>query len=515
MAIRKFLFMNGTEGFAQEQASSDELSIGKLTLVGINGVAIDAGAATVSNLAAPVTSTDAARKFEVDAAADAAANALADEVDAREQAELALQGAIDDEAQARADADSALEDAYIAADAVVLSSANAYTDSVASGFYVKDPAKAVATANITLSGPQTIDGVSLVAGDRVLVVGQDDATKNGIYVVAASAWSRSGDANSDAEVKDGMSVWIEQGTDNKDSTWVLTTNNTIVLGTTELSFRQFSGLGQIVAGDGLAKSGNTISVNVGNGTEISGDAVVVKLASNPGLKFTDGALDAKVDGTRAMAKDADGLFLKLESDAGMEFDAVNGGLELKLVSSDRLTKSSSGLDVVGLPSAFKIDGTAVNSGVTAARLTELVTNTAPVTYHFHSDVKQLGNFAPASTTTLAIGTALYAAGGASAGAGIVNVAAGACTDAAKSRIIGLVTAETTVNGGSNATFQYLTHGIVGGLSGLSSGVPYYLGSAGTPVAYASLTSGDRVIRLGYAVSATELFVAVQDMGLKA
>lgn len=137
----------------------------------------------------------------------------------------------------------------------------AYVDSVAQGFDVKASVRAVATANITLSGTQTIDGVSCVAGDRVLVAGQSTASGNGIYVVAAGAWSRSSDADTSAEVTAGMFTWATEGTAFADSGWVLTTNDAIVLGTTALTFQQFSGAGQITAGAGLTKSGNTLAVD--------------------------------------------------------------------------------------------------------------------------------------------------------------------------------------------------------------------------------------------------------------
>jgi hypothetical protein len=136
----------------------------------------------------------------------------------------------------------------------------AYVDAARSGLDVKQSVRVATTANITLSGAQTIDGVSAVAGDRVLVKNQSTASQNGIYVVAAGSWSRATDADSDVKVTAGMFVFVTEGATNADSGWVLTTNDTIALGTTGLAFAQFSGAGQITAGDGLTKSGNTINV---------------------------------------------------------------------------------------------------------------------------------------------------------------------------------------------------------------------------------------------------------------
>ena len=80
--------------------------------------------------------------------------------------------------------------------------------------------RAATTANITLSATQTVDGVALVAGDRVLVKDQSTASANGIYVVAAGAWVRATDADSATKVTGGMFNFVEEGTANADSGWV-------------------------------------------------------------------------------------------------------------------------------------------------------------------------------------------------------------------------------------------------------------------------------------------------------
>ena len=154
----------------------------------------------------------------------------------------------------------------------------AYVDAARSGLDVKGSVRAATTANITLSGAQTIDGVSVIAGDRVLVKDQSTASTNGIYVAAASTWSRATDADVDAEVHAGMFAFVEEGTANADSGWVLTTNNPIVVGSTALAFAQFSGAGQITAGAGLTKTGNTIDA-VGTANRITVNANSIDIAS--------------------------------------------------------------------------------------------------------------------------------------------------------------------------------------------------------------------------------------------
>ncbi|WP_455430543.1 phage tail-collar fiber domain-containing protein [Pseudomonas promysalinigenes] len=108
---------------------------------------------------------------------------------------------------------------------------------------------AATTANIALSGLQTIDGVPLTAGARVLVKNQTTARDNGLYtVVPGAAWSRCDDANSSAKVTPGLLVLVEKGTVNSDSAWQLVTDAPITLGVTALSFEMAFGRSGVAAG---------------------------------------------------------------------------------------------------------------------------------------------------------------------------------------------------------------------------------------------------------------------------
>ena len=146
----------------------------------------------------------------------------------------------------------------------LLANLKLYVDSVKQSLNVKDSVRVATTDNITLSGTQTIDGVVVAVGDRVLVKNQTTASQNGIYDVSAGAWTRSVDADNQpvpgSEVTAGMFTFVAEGSTQADSGWILTTNDDIVLDTTSLTFVQFSGAGQIVAGTGLSKSGNTLSI---------------------------------------------------------------------------------------------------------------------------------------------------------------------------------------------------------------------------------------------------------------
>ncbi|WP_239499327.1 phage tail protein [Pseudomonas putida] len=101
----------------------------------------------------------------------------------------------------------------------------------------KQSVRVATTANMVLSAPQTIDGVAVIAGDRVLVKNQTLAKDNGLYVVANGAWSRSEDADSSVEVTSALQVSVEQGATQADTRWQLVTDGVIVLGTTALVFQ--------------------------------------------------------------------------------------------------------------------------------------------------------------------------------------------------------------------------------------------------------------------------------------
>ena len=142
-----------------------------------------------------------------------------------------------------------------------------YVDSVAEGLDVKASVAVATTGNITLSGGQTIDGEVIGAGDRVLVKDQTDLSENGIYVAAVGAWARSSDADTWDKLVSAF-VFVEQGTNNQDAGFVSTVDPSGTLGTTDVTWSQFSGAGSINAGDGLTKTGNQIDV-VGTAGRIS------------------------------------------------------------------------------------------------------------------------------------------------------------------------------------------------------------------------------------------------------
>lgn len=134
-----------------------------------------------------------------------------------------------------------------------------YVDGVVQGLDTKASVRAATTANITLSNTQTIDGVVLAVNDRVLVKNQTTVAQNGIYLVASGAWTRAVDADSWNELISAY-VFVEEGTTNADNGFVSTANAGGTIGVTDVNFVQFSGAGQITAGAGLSKTGNTLDI---------------------------------------------------------------------------------------------------------------------------------------------------------------------------------------------------------------------------------------------------------------
>ena len=184
----------------------------------------------------------------------------------------------------------------------------AYVDARAAGLDPKESARVATTAAVDLTADlengKVIDGVTLATGDRVLVKNQPSAADNGVYVVVASGTaSRAADFDEPEEVTSGVFFFIEEGTANADAGFVLTsTGGQQTVGTDDLTFVQFSGAGQIVAGDGLSKSGNELAVNVNNGIEISGDNVqLASTVAGDGITYNSGVLDVAGTADRIVA----------------------------------------------------------------------------------------------------------------------------------------------------------------------------------------------------------------------
>ena len=158
-------------------------------------------------------------------------------------------------------------------DAARISDVEAAVQSAAAGIDSKASVRAIATGNIALTAPQTIDGVAVVAGNRVLVTGQTTASQNGVYVVAAAAWSRATDADATGEITPGAFWFVEEGTTYGKTQWRCNNTGAITVGTTAISVVQFGAASMYVAGAGMTLTGNTFDVGAGTGITVGADSV--------------------------------------------------------------------------------------------------------------------------------------------------------------------------------------------------------------------------------------------------
>lgn len=184
-----------------------------------------------------------------------------------------------------------------------------YVDSLANGLSWKNAVLVATTANITLSGEQTIDGFT-TSSSRVLVKNQTAPAQNGIYVSNSGAWSRSSDMSTWAEVP-AAAVFAQEGTINADLAFVCTSAPGGTLGTTAITFVQFGAISTYTAGNGLDLSAgvfsistdNSLTANAGNSTP----SLQVKLNASGAISTQSTGLTVNVDGTTITINGSDDL----------------------------------------------------------------------------------------------------------------------------------------------------------------------------------------------------------------
>lgn len=185
-----------------------------------------------------------------------------------------------------------------------------YVDNNSQGIRPKESVKIATTENITLAGVQTIDGVNVIAGDRVLVKDQTDPSENGIYVVAVGVWSRSTDLDTWNELI-GSYVFVSQGTINAASGWTANISAGGTLETTAIPFTQFSQAGTIMAS------------NVG-----SGSVAIFAVKNGSNLEFRTINDTASIDAT--------------QTGNNVSFNVLPAGVDKNLLGGDALTVAHGG-----------------------------------------------------------------------------------------------------------------------------------------------------------------------------
>jgi len=293
----------------------------------------------------------------------------------------------------------------------------AYVDSVTEGLHIHESARAATTANVNLANAlengDTLDGVTLATGDRVLVKNQTTQSENGIYVVQASGQpTRATDFDTATEVDSGDFIFVYAGTVNASTGWVQT-NKPATIGTDAIVFTQFSGSGTYLAGNGLTLTGNTFTINTTitadlstaqtlTNKSISGSANTLTNIPNNALSnsaITINGTSTSLGGTRTLGSDdiAEGSTNKYFTDERAQ-DAVGGILGSGLTYADATPAITVDSTVVQLRVA-DVSDTEIGylNGVTSGIQAQLDTKAALVSPSFTTP-----NIGAASGTSLAL-----------------------------------------------------------------------------------------------------------------
>ena len=233
----------------------------------------------------------------------------------------------------------------------------AYVDNKVSGITWKRPVRVLSDSNISdfSAAPIEIDGITLSEGDRVLVVGQTTASENGVYTVSSvdTTNNTASLTRADDKLESGDAWFIQEGTKYHDTGWTLTTDGTITVGTTDLEFVQFTGVGEIITGVGLHKEGNELSVLLGAGiVELPTNEVGLDLYAGGGLHLVDPSTgNESTDSASQLAIKLDGTDLELSSNGLKISDTFKNSV------NDSISNVQSELDTVENSVGLNADGT--------------------------------------------------------------------------------------------------------------------------------------------------------------
>lgn len=353
-----------------------------------------------------------------------------------------------------------------------------YTDIIAQGLQSKKSALASSATNIAnLAGTMTLDGIAVNVGDRVLLMAQTDAKQNGLWVVQSGNWTRPPDFAAGIHAASTF-CFVTEGTAFGDNGYTCITDPpNDVVDANPINFTQFNGAGQIIPGSGITKSGNTISV---------------LLAGNSGLQFTSGALDTYLQPAGGLFKDVNGLRTLIKS----------AGSAAATLASD-----ANGLSVLGVPTLFTVAGLATTANVSAPNLNTLTAGATTQADALHTHLSVIGALATQAVHTTA--TAVTAGDPVAWGSAGNQLARGDAGVDAQARIIGVALTSAAAASQTTVVKRGIAKNV---LTGATPGAPVYLNLGGgltmTPPSGQAL----RVVRLGWAVNATDLDVVIHDLG---
>lgn len=374
----------------------------------------------------------------------------------------------------------------------------AYSDAQAAGLQPKAAVKCFAVAAVTLSGLSEVgDGIDIdTDGDRVCAVAQADETTNGIWEAHDGVWTRPDDFDTDSHAQGAYTLGL-QGTDFGGCGFFC---NSLapddVVDTDDLTFVQFSGASLVTAGAGLQKLANEISVKKGDGIEVVSNtaSLNIDLSTNPGLELNGTSPNKKLKALVASA-------------GGVQIDGANG-LAAKL-NGATLAVSSSGLSVAGVPLNFTINGTATANDVTAANLATLTAGPTSdaSNLHTHGDINAATKIENDWTVSEALAKAdpAYISGN-----DTVGKADASMTAVAKTRVRGIARTATPSGDAPIVTLGPCA----GALTGATYGTLYYL-QVGGGIGTSAPVAGSRLVTVGWAMNATDLWVEITDHGIRA
>jgi hypothetical protein len=459
MTERKFMFMNPDYGYHEESdPTSDTISLAGLTMAGNIGM----GSHTITGLLDPLNAQEAATKAYVDNVASGL----------MWKPPVLVLNIVDDSDMGGADPTGMVKgDCYVV---------NNWLTQTSDG----DIVEWSGTAWVVI---QADTGGEPANGTRVVVKATGaagsfatHANKIGTYNATLNTWSFEVPLDGWAALVNGDGgVWSDTAWTYNGSAWV-----------------QFSGTGQINAGAGLTKTGNTLDVGKGDGIAVGSDDIAIDLAaSNPGLQLTGTSPNKKLsvltDGAHGVIVGASGVEL--------EIDLTPGTLKV----------DADGLGVTGLPSLFTINDSAVSANVTATNLGTLTAGSSSNadSLHTHSVAEaQRIEGTHLNNAAVTAGRAVRWSGTANEVIHADNAAAANC------RAIGVARTGGAANPGTSEVVKVGVCTAV--LSGATVNTPYFLGTNGALVLLASVPNPGQVVRMGYAVNGTDLDVQIQDYGKK-